>query len=225
MKEYYLVPTKEYNNLIAGCNDKNSSKIKETKFLESDKLSPEILLTLYDKIKNDNIAMNNINTMEENDKIPEIKQENGIESLLLMLKSDIRQAGRHIIESLLQNDDVQLDNYGLLHIKNADRSIRIEDLLRMILIKGSSIKKYEDVLKNIISLVPDIYISNKKLLEFKNSLYTGGGTCCSKQFGGSKITDNERLMTTQSKPKFIKKHVRMIIKSKSRSYKNKWIHI
>jgi len=40
----------------------------------------------------------------------------------------------------LRSDNIALNKYGLLYIKNLDGNIRVEDLLRMLLIRGSIIK-------------------------------------------------------------------------------------
>ena len=96
-----------------------------------------------------------------------------VEGVINSLPSDLRPLGRQIYLHLMDKEAIRLDRLGMVKVLNSVENLRLEDLLRALLIKKASVRTVRKALKNILPYIPNAFIRNNKVLELKNDFGAG----------------------------------------------------
>lgn len=155
-KEYVVLPIKDYNLLKAKENNSKEEIINKN-------LPAEVLLDIRENIQ------------KSSPKLPEKRESEDYNIFLSFLPLNLRGRGKDLIENLIRMEGVSLDRYGILRVKELDQSIRIEDVLRMVLVRNASIKNNTSIAEFIIKHIPRNLILNKKVTDVKIEEQEGSG--------------------------------------------------
>ena len=136
--------------------------------MKSKTLNKDAILNIF----NDLQEKNRIQTIKEQDKSKQIEQENNFEDVFFMncIPQTLRDRAKVLIEMIKKNENFILDKYGYLKVKSSGVMMRLEDILKALLVKNSSIKSIEGGLKDILKFIPRELIMNRKSTNLKNEL-------------------------------------------------------
>ena len=169
MKHYYLVEKNQFDSLKSL---KPANKNGKDKVLQSNTLNKDNILKVF------NNMVNNDRRMEEKS-----KNQNKLDDVFEKEKGNIKpqsyeyflkdvpnkSLGREAFDFILQLKGIKLDEYGVISFK--EQKVRMEDLLRSILVKQAGVKKNSNALRVILPFVPDKFILNKKAKIIKIQKY------------------------------------------------------
>lgn len=174
MKEYFIVPIKDYVDLKSTCigNTQQSSDKKD--ILTQESLPPELKLDILRSI--DNFKQREPVTKKEPPPTKKEKKEFNFDDFVNFIPLNLQQGAREILHHVLETDGVALNPNGVVYFDKSSRQIRVEDLLGSILIKNAPTKHIKDILLLVVKSIPDKLIVNKRVLKLKDPLNdTGGG--------------------------------------------------
>jgi len=161
-------------------------------------LPPEILLKLYDNIKRSKHLNNGENRVEDNLSVEEAdiedkKKEKSrtskatisaaaslkrkalsgtsqVDSLIKTLPISVRLMAKGLYNELMSTGMIALNSHGMVSTVGVAKIVRLEDLLRSLLVKNARIEHVKPVILAILPKIPPEYIRNSKV----NILNTSG---------------------------------------------------
>ena len=169
MKQYYLIEKNHFDSITEKCATDNKIEKSKLDVLNDKKLSDENVIKIFNSLQN----------KESNKEIKKQMNEKKIEDLskkadepnwdffINSFPMSLRNVCEELIGKLRSINDVRIDKHGYLTVKKMMKSARLEDILRIFLIKNSSIKKYEDIIKYLVEDVPNNLIINQKVMVLK----------------------------------------------------------
>ena len=163
MKQYYLVEKHEFDTIRTR---NQSPKNEKERILKSKTLNKDNILKVYNKMINSELLVNNKTKKENNDNVENVSVNAKPQNYEYFLK-DIsnKTLGSEVLDFILQIKDIKIDEYGVLTFKQ--QSARVEDILRALLVKQSTVKKISNMLEALLPHVPDKFILNKKAMTIK----------------------------------------------------------
>ena len=191
MKEYILVPAKEFSKLCI--NNKNSSGSRSidsamNNIINDANLDSENQVRLLGNIqgepkkkesnvssgstssssssssnmKNEKIDTKNIKKEEKEEK----ESNNAINIILSNMSLELRKAAEDIVKHISENEDIVINSIGYTGQKDTSLKVHLERILKMILVKNSAIiKVHVPLLRSILKNIPREKIINKKALD------------------------------------------------------------
>lgn len=118
--------------------------------------SPEFILGLYEKI-------NKLSSLANNEK--EITTFDTFANTIPLAQ---RQNAQNLINILVKSNRFDIDKYGIITEKETLESIRLEDLLRSILIKNAKVSHIKDFIRKTMDVIPNDMINNSKFKLLKS---------------------------------------------------------
>lgn len=165
MKEYYLVPIKDFNEMQSKCIDTKTDTVVEKLHDNNKNLPPNLILDLVQNIKNLSPKIIEPKQHVEETKQEIIKDEN--EKYLQFIPFELRGVAKLLIDKLLSMKNISIDNYGLVTVANSGKSMRFDELLLSFLIKNKGVRENKTFIQLIIDEIPDEMIKNKRVLKLK----------------------------------------------------------
>lgn len=173
MKEFVLVPVSEFRimqdqkqAMLSGSKGDIHKHMKD--MISTPNISSDNLLKMLSSLQG--VDRQSTDAMLEKDstgvKTEEHVDDGVIRSILNHIPENLRSNGKEIIDHLLKVDGVKMDNLGYLSI-NHDM-VRVENLLKALLIKNSGISSLKQVLGKVLPHIPDQYIHNNKVKKLLN---------------------------------------------------------
>lgn len=162
MNFYYLVKVEDYENLKKSCDtnvpekEKNREEAKQKEIIDSVNIPDEVKLNLLSQKENE---------IEEKQIAPEQTYEpmndKDIAIITDTLPGKYKEAGKSLLLHLLNH--IQISKYGFVKHEKFTRSLKIENLLRSILVNRAKI--YEGV-EELLEIIPidEKFILNSKLI-------------------------------------------------------------
>jgi len=147
-------------------------------------LPAELVLKLYERIKrlenpnsipkekSDDIikegnSSDSIGEEKDSLKKNEQKEEGDIEMIIEILPKFIRLKARELFNHLIKTKVINLNKFGMISIRGTNKTIRLEDLLRVILIKNARVEHIKHLLFHLLPKIPNEFIRNEKVLLLK----------------------------------------------------------
>lgn len=220
MKEFVLIPVSDYKRMQESqqkCDDKTKSQNDNNNMQEHMKhitsnsnISSDSLLKMLSSLQDldrraKNYSKADANVIPANDDHSIKKEKNTdddmLETILNFIPSKLRAEGKELARHLLESNIVKSDNIGYITVDK--ETFRLENLLKAILIKNSSIRTLKPALIKLVHNIPKHLILNKKVLnlmsedttdarldmsnnnnadEMDSSILTGSGKLKSKTF-------------------------------------------
>ena len=155
MKFFYLIDSQEYKNIKNVCeNNLNKEEIENKNILKDENLSNEIKLQLLSNKKDEN-----------KEPLPEIEDhetlnDRDIEMIVNTLPEKNREDGKMLLQYLLQH--IKVSKYGFVKHKDFSHSLKIEDLIKSLLMKRMKIAKGVEEFLDTVP-IDEVYIQNNKL--------------------------------------------------------------
>ena len=161
MKFFYLVKAEEYETMKKSCDSKigeeDLEKNNKKQIISSEHIPDEVKINLLSQKKDKfEEEANNIEKKEE-----ESVSDMDIVSIVNTLPEKYRENAKSLLLHLLNH--IKISKYGFVKHEKFAHSLRIEDLLRSILVNRA---KINNGVEEFIGLVPidEKYILNQKLI-------------------------------------------------------------
>ena len=156
MKEYYLVPTLEYEEMKKNCKSDNDDLNMQKR---------KNLLNNPDLTENNKLVLLNQSIPKPRENVSNKEIEiNDLEFVLKDLPSNLHE-NAHIILNYLKKAGAKLGKYGILSIGN--KTVRINELFRSLLIKNSAVSPVRYILPDILEIIPHHLVVNSKVFNIK----------------------------------------------------------